>query len=956
MKTSAELSKIIFNQSETRKIAQCIDWSKHRLGPLENWPQTLKIAVSLILNSQFPMFVSWGEERVFLYNDAYAPILGEKHPLAFGQTFHENWNEIWDDILPLILKVEKGEAVYLEDLKLVMHRHRFGELEETYFTFSYSPIRDETGIVRGLHCACFETTARKKAEVELISSEKLKDQALKEVEAAKDRLHSSFMQTPAPVAVLSGPEHVYELANPPYEAMVNRSVVGKKVLEAFSHEEVGDFVKLLDDVYRTGVRYVGRELPLRLPDLEGEIHDRFIDVTYHARRDSQGKINGIIAVHQDVTEQVTARRVIEDSKHAIENERENFRNLFKQTPEMVCILRGPNHIFEFVNEAHAKVLGFDATGMAVREAQPESIEVHGILDDVYRTGKTAELHEIPVTVTDRLRFFNLTYAARRDDDGHVNGVMILGAEVTGEVLQREQLKENDELLKLALESAKMGAWTINLETNSVGMSEEALRLFGLDTISGNAESVIQSVIHPEDRNLAQSDLNNAIAGILPYESEYRIIRVSDRAIRWIYATGRARFNKSQKPVAYSGIVMDITERKLSAERIAHAKLAAEEASVAKSRFLANMSHEIRTPLGVMMGFAELALDQPTVSEEVADYLKAIKRNGVLPTRIIGEVLDLAKIEASKIEIENVRFHLPSLIDEVISFLKVQAQDRGISLLVELNRSVPELISSDSTRLRQILINLVGNAVKFTEKGSVKLYVNLKSSSGTSAELEFIVCDTGIGLTAVQKEKLFQPFTQADSSMTRKYGGTGLGLALSKQLAQAMGGDVLLQESAEAVGSIFVCTLKAEVIEQRHSVFPIEDVHLPAAKASRTQVDLEGVCVLLVEDSADNQVLFGRYLKSAGAKVALADNGQEGIEKALSDRFDLVLMDIQMPIKNGHQATSELRQRGYKQPIVALTAHAMKEERDLAMSEGFSDYLTKPLSRQTLVETIKRLAR
>jgi PAS domain S-box-containing protein len=250
-------------------------------------------------------------------------------------------------------------------------------------------------------------------------------------------LEQLFDGSPSFMCLTIGPEHVVERVNRRFFEMLRKdpSVIGRKICEIFPEAESQGFMALLDEVYRTGNPYRNSEAEIRLIDPDGSERLIFLDFVYQALRDPEGKVYGLVQQGYDVTESVIARR-------AIEVERENFRNLFKQTPEMVCILRGPEHVFEFVNEAHVRVLGFDATGKAVREAQPESVEVHGILDEVYRTGKTAELREIPVTVTDRLRYFNLTHAARRDGSGRINGVMILGTEVTGEVLLRQRLESS----------------------------------------------------------------------------------------------------------------------------------------------------------------------------------------------------------------------------------------------------------------------------------------------------------------------------------------------------------------------------------------------------------------------------------------------------------------------------------------------------------------------------------
>jgi PAS domain S-box-containing protein len=401
-----------------------------------------------------------------------------------------------------------------------------------------------------------------------------------------------------------------------------------------------------------------------------------------------------------------------------------------------------------------------------------------------------------------------------------------------------------------------------------------------------------------------------------------------------------------------GTNTDVNDQFKIEEELKAAKAIAEDASLAKTRFLANMSHEIRTPLGVMIGFADLALEQAPSSTETLRYLSAIKRNGEMLTRILGEVLDLSKIEASRIEIEQVRFSLHDLLEEVIAFLGLNASEKGIALSLKKVDPLPSFLKTDPTRLRQVLNNLISNAIKFTEQGEVVVTVEVlrEIPHASGGMLQFSIQDTGIGISLEQRKKLFQPFSQADPSMTRRYGGSGLGLILARELARALGGDILIQQSALGAGTTFVCTVAVSDIEEAFLREPVLERHL------KTESDLSGIHILLVEDSRDNQIIFQRFLQKSGAQVDIAENGKIGVEKALSADYDLLLMDIQMPVKNGHEAVIELRKSGYNKPIVALTAHALREEKERAASEGFTDYLTKPLDRDTLLKTVERIAK
>lgn len=397
--------------------------------------------------------------------------------------------------------------------------------------------------------------------------------------------------------------------------------------------------------------------------------------------------------------------------------------------------------------------------------------------------------------------------------------------------------------------------------------------------------------------------------------------------------------------------LEINREAVQAKDFEEAKVEAERSNQAKSAFLANMSHEIRTPLGAIMGFVGLLKDKGLSDEEILNYHAIIERNSNHLLRIIDDILDLAKVEAGKIVIEKIEFSLLEFLVEFSSLAGMKAREKGIVFEFRPETLVPELVISDPTRIRQILSNIVGNAIKFTEKGSVIFRVQYVDQS-----LRFTVTDTGRGISSEQRTQLFQAFSQADSSTTRKFGGTGLGLVLTKKLAQAFGGDFDLMESEIGKGSIFEAKIPVAVPPTAKLV-PLEKVeteHTSDAKLDPYQVDLKGLEILLVEDSPDNQYLIQKMLSKTGAKIVTANDGDEGVKIALSHRYDIILMDIQMPIMDGHEAVRTLRGQGYSRPIVALTAHAMKEEREHAVLSGFSHFLTKPINRKHLIDLLEML--
>ncbi len=394
---------------------------------------------------------------------------------------------------------------------------------------------------------------------------------------------------------------------------------------------------------------------------------------------------------------------------------------------------------------------------------------------------------------------------------------------------------------------------------------------------------------------------------------------------------------------------------------------AEAANRSKSEFLANMSHEIRTPMTAILGFAEALLDEPGQEEappERREAVETIRRNGEHLLGVINDILDLSKIEAGKLDVESTTCSPAAVVAEVAALMRLRAEEKGLALHVEYDGSIPNTIRTDPLRLRQILINLVGNAVKFTETGRVRIVVRLVQVTDGAPRLRFDVIDTGIGLTEEHRAGLFQPFTQADSSMTRKFGGTGLGLTISKRFAQMLGGDIVV-DSVPGKGSTFSLvvetgpldgvalggkTKQAELLRTMATDAPPK----PDPPANVTP----GCRTLLAEDGPDNQRLIAWILTKAGAHVTVAENGRVAVDEALAadDRaepFDLILMDMQMPVLDGYLATRELRARGYRRPIIALTAHAMPEDRAKCLDAGCDDYATKPIDRHRLLKLVAR---
>ena len=417
-------------------------------------------------------------------------------------------------------------------------------------------------------------------------------------------------------------------------------------------------------------------------------------------------------------------------------------------------------------------------------------------------------------------------------------------------------------------------------------------------------------------------------------------------------------------LALKNAVLDRLTRRLRESRqvAERSEEAARSANRSRSEFLANMSHEIRTPMTAILGYTDALIEEHSAPGKSVEMLAIIKRNGEYLLQLLNDILDLSKIDAGKLDIRKTVFSPCEIVADVASLMRARANEQGLALHIENGGPVPRTIESDAIRLRQVLVNLVGNAIKFTEQGSVRIVTRLLREDDDRSMIEFAVLDTGIGMTTDQIAILFRPFTQVDGSVTRRFGGTGLGLTISRRLAKMLGGDISV-ESTAGQGSVFSVSVAigsltgVEMVDEPGEVRLDKPEDVPITPLRGDELACR---VLVAEDGPDNQRLIRCVLEKAGADVTTAENGRIAVELAFGAveqgrPFEVILMDMQMPVLDGYAATRQLRERGYTGAIVALTAHAMAGDREKCIAAGCDDYATKPLNRTALIETVQKQA-
>ncbi|MEO8910003.1 MAG: ATP-binding protein [Gemmatimonadaceae bacterium] len=672
---------LFVGNGEMAARARAIDWSKTSLGAVESWPASLRTAVQMTLESPFPISLWCGPELLLIYNDGYRAVLGAKHPAALGRPGREVWAEIWPDISKMFDAIRAGgPAAYAEDAQFSMERAG-GVPTDAWFTFSVSPIREESGQIVAFLNIASETTERVLTDRELTESRAA-------AELVERRLREVFVQAPAFLAVLRGENHVFEFVNDAYLTLVGRQdIVGKPLADALPEVRNQGFIRILDGVLETGEPFIGREIPVMLARIEGEPPEQvYVDFVYQPLTDSTGKRVGIVAHGSDVTTGVLARY------------------------EMERLLRESEAVRSEVQQSAAR----------------------------YRFLANA----IPVQV-----------------------------------------------------------WTANADGTLDYVSDRAAKYFGK-----TAEEVIGdqwlSVLHPDDLERTLFRWRNSLETGKDYEVEFRLWNVEHQSYRWHLGRATAQRDENGNVISWFGTNTEIEDRKQAESELRRLTAEATEANTAKSAFLAAMSHELRTPLNAIGGYAqliEMGLRGPVTEEQRIDLVKIQRSKNHLDT-LVGDVLNFAKLGSGKIEYRVKDVDVDRMFQSVIDMVTPQLGEKHLHLIPP---GAPSrlCVKADEDKLRQILLNLLANALKFTPTdGTISL-----TASPTGQDVAIGVSDTGIGIPTEKLESIFEPFVQAKSAIKASDQGVGLGLAISRQLARAMGGDLKV-ESTIGVGSTFTLTL------------------------------------------------------------------------------------------------------------------------------------------------------
>jgi len=651
---------------------------------------------------------------------------------------------------------------------------------------------------------------------------------------------------------------------------------------------------------------------------------------------------------------------------AAHNQLESVINAAKLTSIIAINLQGIITVF---NSGAERMLGYTASEMIGKATPaifhlPSEVEerarslskyfrrrVEGIdiLIGLACNGESEEREWTYVRRDGRHLTVSIAASAIQDADGRITGYMSVTQDVTRRKQDDAKMRLLTERLSLATSVAALGVWEWDVATNAMNWDATMVKIYGFALTPIDPYRQWSSAVYPDDLPAAEGALKEVMDHKGRASVEFRITR-PDGALRHLAAAEGAILDRSGKVSRIIGMNIDITERKEAEANLKRTKEAAEAANRAKSEFLANMSHEIRTPMNGIIGMTDLVLDSE-LSEEQREYLLTVKASADSLLTVINDILDFSKIEAGKIDIESIDFSLHETLETALKTLALRAHEKNLELVCDIAPEVPEMVRGDASRLRQVVVNLLGNAIKFTEKGEVGLKVRVQAKEKDERILHFTVSDTGIGIPLEKQKIIFDPFSQADSSTTRHYGGTGLGLTISARLIEKMGGKVWV-ESEVGQGARFNFTIRVGAVADAEAI-QIKTLAPPDA--------LSGVKVLVVDDNRTNRRILEEMLKRWNMDGASVQGGEEALVQ-LSDAwekkepFGLILMDMNMPEMDGFGLVERIRQRPELSAatIMMLTSAGHRGDGERCKVLGVAAYLLKPVRQSELREAISRV--
>ena len=783
---------LIQGGSEMGKLIREKDWSKTDVGEISNWSVPLLTTVNILLNSKFPMVLWWGKNLIQFYNDAYRPSLGVsgKHPDALGQLAVDCWPEIWHIIEPLIITVTTtGESVFSEDQLVPIYRN--GKIEDVYWTYSYSPVYNVEGAIEGVLVTCIETTGKVLSNKTILETKVALELAKLETENQRDRLTRFFMEAPAGICILGGPDLVFELINPNYEMLLpGRELIGKSIFTALPEIVDQPIETILKEVYEKDQTFEGRELRVPLAGLTGELENRYFNFIYQPRHNEKKQVDGIMVFVYEVTGFVEIKHSLQESEH-------KFRSIVEQSSIPIMVTRGEEGIIEEINKPMLDLIQHDAgiKGRSIYHVMPE-LKGQSITDNLYYCFTTGEEwigYEQPILLMkegkEELGYYNVTYKPFIEH-GKIAGVLHTAINVTEQVIARKKLEKTEDTLKLSILAANLGTFDLDLENGVMIWDKRCRTLFGINHDNDVAyQKDFVGGLHEDDReritHIIDNEVFNRAVSNGNYDVEYRTVGAEDGKVRWVRAMGKAYFNEQDVPVRFIGSVLDITEQK--------------EDDLRKNDFIGMVSHELKTPLTSLKAYLQI-LQSSNYSNLAPAILPKVEVQVNKMNDLIHGFLNLSRYEAGKLTIDKQPFNLDELVEEIIESKRLIAPNHVITF----DKCNSINVVADKEKIESVIRNLLSNAIKYSPLNT-SIHVSCHQKKHV---VEITVTDQGIGIKPEDQQNIFQRYYRVINDSTRTISGFGIGLYLSAEIVKRHGGQIGV-ESTPGKGSTFYFTLPVE---------------------------------------------------------------------------------------------------------------------------------------------------
>jgi PAS domain S-box-containing protein len=911
------------------------DWQRSPLGAPAGWPGPLRTVLELMLHSNAAMFLAWGPERIFLYNDAYLPVLGAKHPQALARPMALSWSEVWEEVGPLLARTFDGESLHFTRYPFTILRN--GGLERAWFDFSYTPVYIDKDKVGGALCILTEVTRQVQAESVLRQQ--------------TDQLQQLFENAPGFMALLHGPEHRFELANKTYRQLIGaRDPIGKPLPEVLPELESQGFFELLDKVFASAEPYVGRRVPVRLRRVPGApLEQRWVDFVFQPLFDQRDAVRGIFIQGADVTEHVESELRCRAAADMAARQRDRLDTLLESVPTGILIADASGKLVSG-NAAMDRIWGADYP-------MSENWQEYGVYkgwwaDGSARQGMPLEAGDWPMSralrgeegISETIdiepfdqpgtrRTVVISAAPIRDAGGRVDGALVTHFDVSEQVRAEAALRESENKFRAIANAIPQMVWS-NLPDGTHDYYNDRWYAYTGFVAGFDDNEQWAELVHPDDRERAALLWGRSLATGEPYEIEYRLRCHPRNEYRWCLSRAVAVRGADGRVARWLGTITDVHEQRLAADEL-------RRASAKKDEFLAMLAHELRNPLAPIKAAADLlklaGADNPRLERAAGIIDRQVRHM----TELVDDLLDVSRVTRGLVELDRQAVDMKSVVSNAVEQVRPLIEARGHALHVHAD-AAQALVRGDHTRLVQVLVNLLVNAAKYTpQEGRIEVGVHVGHGA-----VRIAVADDGNGIEPALLPYVFDIFTQGVRTPDRSQGGLGIGLALVKSLMALHGGQVSARSDGPGKGSVFELALP--LLEDAG---PEGGAAAPAGPGRRAP----GRRILVVDDNADAAATLGELLAALGHEVMVRFDGKSALADAASFRPQVLVLDIGLPDIDGYELARRLRSEAptAQARYLALTGYGQPHDRTLAHAAGFDHHFVKPVDIAALQAVLDR---